>query len=470
MKKPDDIPNTGELRKLAEEQALQNADQQLGNLEALSLAETRQILHELRVRQIELEMLNEELLKSERQRLLVYSIPAAIVVHGVDTRIILSNSKAHQLLGLTGDQLMGKMSIDSDWNFLDTDGEILPQNLYPVNQVLADRKPLREMVIGIPRLDHLDPIWVLANAVPVFNNKDEIQQVIVTFVDITERKKSEEALRESEERLRVAAGSLDGILYVLDTELRFTLSKGRGLAILGLKPDQVVGMSMYDFLQTTDPDHPSIAAHLSALAGEVINIETSRGVATFSTTISPMKNAQGEIVGVVGLAIDITERKQAELELKHLSHHDALTGLYNRSFFTEEMARLDRGRQFPVSIVMGDVDHLKETNDNEGHAAGDALLKRIARVLTAAFRADEIAARIGGDEFAVLLPNTDATAAENALRRLRLILEKHNAALLGTPVRVSFGVSTAEKQTPLTNALKEADKNMYREKRRRDDS
>jgi diguanylate cyclase (GGDEF)-like protein/PAS domain S-box-containing protein len=162
---------------------------------------------------------------------------------------------------------------------------------------------------------------------------------------------------------------------------------------------------------------------------------------------------------------NITMRKQAEEELRHLSTHDSLTGLYNRGFFVEELARLERGRQFPVSIMMADVDHLKETNDQEGHAAGDALLKRVAQVLTAAFRTEDVVARIGGDEFAVLLPATDATSAEVSMRRVQQLLRENNAAHTGAPVRISLGVSTAENPMPLAVVLKKADANMYCEKR-----
>ena len=165
---------------------------------------------------------------------------------------------------------------------------------------------------------------------------------------------------------------------------------------------------------------------------------------------------------------DITEHRQAEEALRHLSTHDALTGLYNRAFFVEEMARLERGRQMPVSIVMADVDRLKDRNDTEGHAAGDALLKRVAQVLTAAFRTEDVIARVGGDEFAVLLPATDAAVAEVSLRRVRQLMAEDNAAHAGAPIRLSLGVSTAGSPASLSNVLKEADANMYREKRRRD--
>jgi diguanylate cyclase (GGDEF)-like protein/PAS domain S-box-containing protein len=162
---------------------------------------------------------------------------------------------------------------------------------------------------------------------------------------------------------------------------------------------------------------------------------------------------------------EIAERKQMETKLKELSIHDALTGLYNRGFFAEEMARLGRGRQFPVSIVMADLNGMKKTNDVDGHAAGDLLLQRTAQVLNVAFRADDIVARFGGDEFAILLPYTDSASAQQLLCRVRGALDKYNTAHGGMPLSIAFGVSTAEQGGTLTNTLKEADTRMYEEKR-----
>lgn len=163
------------------------------------------------------------------------------------------------------------------------------------------------------------------------------------------------------------------------------------------------------------------------------------------------------------VALAIT-RKQAEEKMRYMSNFDALTGLYNRGFFEAELVRLERGRHFPVSILMADIDHMKETNDNQGHAAGDLLLQRVAKALTVAFRAEDVVARIGGDEFAVILPDTGAPEAEAALRRLRHILEERSAYYEGAPLQLSFGVSTAEKHKSLADVLKEADRKMYAEK------
>src|SRR5205085_12588441 len=116
---------------------------------------------------------------------------------------------------------------------------------------------------------------------------------------------------------------------------------------------------------------------------------------------------------------DITARKQAEDYLKYLGTHDVLTGLYNRAYFAEELARLGRGRRFPVSMIMADLNGLKEVNDSLGHAEGDKLIRRAAEVLQASVRAEDLVTRTGGDEFAIILPATTAEAAAEAVLRVQ---------------------------------------------------
>jgi diguanylate cyclase (GGDEF)-like protein/PAS domain S-box-containing protein len=168
-------------------------------------------------------------------------------------------------------------------------------------------------------------------------------------------------------------------------------------------------------------------------------------------------------VGVVLVFRDITRRKQTEEKLRYLGTHDVLTGLYNRAYFEDELMRLERGRHFPVSVIIGDVDRFKDTNDLHGHVAGDTVLKHVAQVIKAAFRAEDVVTRIGGDEFAVLLPMTDGAAVEEAVARIRNSLANYNASHQDCPLMLSLGAATAE-TAPLTEALKEADKRMYREK------
>ena len=165
--------------------------------------------------------------------------------------------------------------------------------------------------------------------------------------------------------------------------------------------------------------------------------------------------------------IDFSVKKLTEEKLIHLNSHDILTGLYNRSYFSEEMARLERGRSFPISIAVADVDKLKQINDQQGHPAGDALLKRVAVLLTIAFRTEDVVARIGGDEFAVLLPHTDADVAKALLNRVQQAIQENNNACADEPIGLSIGVSTANEPRLLSAVFTEADQNMYAEKERR---
>lgn len=162
---------------------------------------------------------------------------------------------------------------------------------------------------------------------------------------------------------------------------------------------------------------------------------------------------------------DITARKKAEDYLRYFGTHDILTKLYNRTYFEEELARLKGSRRFPVSIIVADVDDLKRINDQAGHQAGDELIRRTAEVLKASFRDEDVVARIGGDEFAVIMPETDKQAVDQAVSRIRRILELNNKYYSGPPLSLSIGVSTGKRGSNLMDIQREADDRMYQEKR-----
>lgn len=151
--------------------------------------------------------------------------------------------------------------------------------------------------------------------------------------------------------------------------------------------------------------------------------------------------------------------ESAREELLRLSTHDPLTGCFNRGYFDAELARLARGRTAPVSIIMADLDGLKGVNDSQGHDAGDALIRRGAAVMTGSVRSDDIVARIGGDEFVVVMPGCDEGTAAVVLERIRQL-----ARLEGEEVALSLGVATAATADGILDALKRADREMYRDK------
>jgi diguanylate cyclase (GGDEF)-like protein/PAS domain S-box-containing protein len=169
--------------------------------------------------------------------------------------------------------------------------------------------------------------------------------------------------------------------------------------------------------------------------------------------------------------VDITQRKQMEEQLKEMSFHDSLTGLYNRNLFEIEMDRLDDGRYSPLGIIICDLDGLKFVNDTLGHQSGDQMLIQIAEILRNNFRSSDIIARIGGDEFAVLLSETDPEVVEQMMQRLRLSVQDCNSTEPEIPLSLSMGHALDEERTADMQALfREADNRMYREKIQREGS
>ncbi|MBI5934156.1 MAG: sensor domain-containing diguanylate cyclase [Chloroflexi bacterium] len=162
---------------------------------------------------------------------------------------------------------------------------------------------------------------------------------------------------------------------------------------------------------------------------------------------------------------DVTARRKAEEYLRYLGSHDVMTGLYNRAYYEEEMKRLSGGRRHPVSIIIADLDGLKEVNDKFGHKAGDNLIRRAAETLKAGFRQEDVLARIGGDEFAVIMPNTDAATAREAAARIESLTALNNKFYGEPTLSISLGASTGNKGSDLEAIMRAADDNMYKEKR-----
>jgi diguanylate cyclase (GGDEF)-like protein len=162
---------------------------------------------------------------------------------------------------------------------------------------------------------------------------------------------------------------------------------------------------------------------------------------------------------------DITARKKAEAYLEYLGTHDVLTKLYNRSFYVDELNRLERKGPYPVTIIMADLNGLKVANDELGHAAGDALLRRAGEVFNSLVDRPNTAARIGGDEFAVLLPGTDAAAGEAVLESLNDLVEINNQFYQDMALSLSVGIATSRPGERMEAVVKRADLLMLEAKR-----
>ncbi len=241
-------------------------------------------------------------------------------------------------------------------------------------------------------------------AVSIITDQDANPKYLISIGrDITKRKLAEARLQESEEKFRAIVTQSQPIIYVIDQAGIFLISEGKGLAALGLKPGQVVGTSAIEMYK----DFPKIIDSIErALNGETGRLVVKIGELYFDVAYSPLRNAAGKITSMIGMAIDITELKKTEKDLEFLATHDSLTTLPNRMLFNSRLNQaLKRSirNKTELAVLFLDLDIFKSINDAFGHAAGDDLLQEIARRVQSVLRDNDTVARIGGDEFLILL-------------------------------------------------------------------
>jgi diguanylate cyclase (GGDEF)-like protein/PAS domain S-box-containing protein len=223
-----------------------------------------------------------------------------------------------------------------------------------------------------------------------------------------------------------------------------------------------------------DEMHDSFAEQLQDLwegktqqQREVVNYSLSGDLVNIHMQFAVLEDRLATWDLVLVSLVDITARKKAEAYLEYLGKHDVLTQLRNRTYYTEELNRLSRKGPWPVSVLAIDLNGLKPVNDEEGHAAGDALLRRVGEVLSKAVDEPGWPARTGGDEFAVVLPKTDERAAEATRERIESMLDFNNqfyAGQSGHVLKLAIGLATCEAGEQLDGALQRADRAMYEDK------
>ncbi|MBU4261359.1 MAG: response regulator [Proteobacteria bacterium] len=298
----------------------------------------------------------------EKYRTLVQKIQAAVVVHGADTQILISNSMAQELLGLTEDQMLGKVAIDPAWHFCREDGSALPLDEYPVNRVLASRRALRNFIIGVNRPQQEGDIWALVNAEPVFDRADVIEQVVVSFIDITELKRTGEALRINEVRYRnaQAMGHVGNWEYNLETNHFWGSDEAKRLYGFDLEDDDFSTEEVERCIPERERVHQALVDLLEK--GKEYNLEfeihprhtsESRIIASVAEL---QRDEHGDPLKVVGVVQDITELKRAEDELR--KHHDHLEELVKERTSQLEVAREQAERANRAkSIFLANMSH-----------------------------------------------------------------------------------------------------------------
>lgn len=196
---------------------------------------------------------------------------------------------------------------------------------------------------------------------------------------------------------------------------------------------------------------------------EMILISRENKEISIENSASPVKDHNGKTTGIVVVFRDITVKKERQNQIEFLSYHDQLTGLYNRRFIEDSIRSLDKAGNLPLSIIVMDINGLKLTNDAFGHDLGDLLLKKASKIMKNAIRRNDVLARVGGDEFVLVLPKTDSLETDRIKQRIQN--DAYNATIGPIGISIAIGSATKTKFSQnISKVQKVADNNMYRDK------
>ena len=385
-------------------------------------------------------------------------------------RFIRVNNSFCQLIGYTNEELLTKT-----WMKI-THPEDIKTNLKNAQDLVSGKISSFRYV---HRLLHKkgNCIWVDLTVVVLRDQEGNPIYVVGDIVDITERVLAEQALKESEEIYREFVEGTDDLITQVDQQAMITFVNHRSREIFGLAPEECIGLSTFEFVHPDDMEASKrafsgwVKDRIKNTTYENRQISHTGQVFHMLWTINFHYDPQGAITCINSIGRDITKRKESEHLLEYLATHDTLTGLPNRSLFSDRLRHalsLAKRSSNYVAVMFIDLDDFKSVNDVFGHEMGDQVLKRVAKMLKNCVRESDTVARLSGDEFTLAVENIikpeDAVAiAQKILSELsEPIREDGQQITITASIGISIFPTHGEDEVSL---LKKADAAMYQVKK-----
>lgn len=266
------------------------------------------------------------------------------------------------------------------------------------------------------------------------------------------------------QRFKLLIDSTQDFIIQINPNHHIVSAYGKGLAKLHIEEEDLIGKTMNEVFSKQIFKHDEVIREALLGAHKLYDWEISYNHQYFvyETSVSPIYDQNDEIIGVVSISRDITEAKKKQEEIKYINQHDYLTNLYNRRTFRERFDEVSANEEYPISIMMLDLNGLKLINDAFGHLKGDEALVRVSHVLNESLK-NHFVARIGGDEFAAIVTRLSKHEVEEITNAI--ILEVSNLVIENVHLSISIGVETITSSSQDFNeVIKVAENNMYRHK------
>jgi len=411
----------------------------------------------------------ESWVSSEFIETLLEHLTAGVAILDRDARVIYANPAIRKMTGLTDQDIEKRNNEGERWPLLDRTGQRLDDEDYPIATVLQSGKALENETFGVISPHTSRVIWLKLNVAPIIADDGTVSYVIATCSDITEERRLIHKSLRSAERLDLFFNETSAAICMTDADLRIRRVNPAFKALVDVQPGTTHHPSLNDYVKHSDgSDLLSLDKLQDDFECQLSTHSDPTKTVHIHVTEMVLENDETEFVFFLS---DVSERVAYQNLLEFKAQRDPLTRLYNRRYLYDRLdAEIERSTRHDrnLSLIIIDLDHFKNINDQHGHIAGDQVLVRVARILEDMVRSEDICARWGGEEFIVLMPETDLSGAHNLAERLRYALSASPIVLDGSETTVqvtaSVGIATLKPGVDMNEFLDTADQYLYQAK------